>query len=144
MTNQEEIARLVRKVDNDMNMPDHPEDDSVAIMFGEAGFVVDTPDGGLVLSKNYDMGELLDDPFLSLASDLYGHLMLVSYGMLTSLDIESGESDMFPARVIVAVSREGFCASALRRLDTDESLYDDEGEVAGELREVLISIARGE
>lgn len=127
-----------------MALPEHPDDNSVAIMFGEAGFVVDTPDGGLVLSKNDDMGELLDDPFLSLASDLYGHIMLVSYGMLAQVDMRDGSSDMFPARVIVAVSREGFCASALRRLDTDESVYDEKGEVAGELRDVLIAIAKGE
>jgi hypothetical protein len=144
MSNQAEVARLVRKVDSEMAIPEHPEDESVAIMFGQAGFVASTPVGNLVLSTNDDMEALLSDPFLTIASNLYGHIMLVSYGMLASLDLENGSSDLYPARVIVAVTKDGFCASALRRLDTDETVIDDEGMVAGELRDVLVAIAKGE
>lgn len=137
-----DLANIVRTTDSTMAIPSHPNDESAPIMFGEAGFIVQTDEGSIVLSSSDDIEVLLNDPFISLSADLFGHLMFVSYGAI--LDMSDEDSTPIPTRIIVGISREGALASAMRRLDNDEAIIDEEGEmVQGEMRKVLLELAQG-
>lgn len=145
---QQEIARLVEETDVRMDIPSDPNDKSVPVVFGECGFISYTDEGVVLLSHGSDLEELMTDPFLSVASELFGNIMFVTYGfmgkMLDDTDEVDEDFEMFPTRVIVGVTREGFCASAIRRLDTNEYTLDSEGIVSGGMKDELVRIARGE
>lgn len=94
------------------------------------------------------LDEILSDPFIPLSADLFGYLMFVTYGAVAQIDPRTGEpeddTDVIATRIIVGVSREGAVVSALRRLDNNEALLDENGDtVQGELRDLLLEIAQG-
>ncbi len=145
-----QLVDIVRATCESMPIPDSPSDTGVPIMFGKVGFVMQTNEGSMVLSSfSVDsLDEILSDPFIPLSADLFGYLMFVTYGAVAQIDPRTGDveddTDVIATRIIVGVSREGAVVSALRRLDNNEALLDENGDtVQGELRDLLLEIAQG-
>lgn len=141
---KQDLVQIVADTNEQLEMPDHPLHDT-PIIFGDAGFVVSTSEGHMVLATSNHLEDLLEDPFVPLSADLFGHLMFITYGAVVVAnedgDIDEDEEPV-PTRLIIGISREGAVVSAMRRLDNRESIIDEDGfSVQGELREVLLGLA---
>ena len=97
-------------------------------------------DTAVIMASYDDPQELLDDPFMGMATELYGHMFVVAYGAV----IAEGDDNVHPARIIIGVSKEGLTSTLMRTLDVEGYVHDEEGEHLGELHVALIKMAKGE
>ena len=136
---QQEIADMVRHIDLVLPIPEHPED-KCAVEFGTTGVLAMSGDTAVIMASYDDPQELLDDPFMGMATELYGHMFVVAYGAV----IAEGDDNVHPARIIIGVSKEGLTSTLMRTLDVEGYVHDEEGEHLGELHVALIKMAKGE
>ena len=131
--NQKEIATLAKKVEDAISH-DMTLEDSYAFGLSDGSEVP------VLMAECGDVYDLLDDPMTPATLDLFGHVIIVSHGW--AQDVTDFKSPPVRVRLLVAVSRNGARSSVVRFMDSDNVLYDEQGEGNGALADAILALCK--
>ena len=133
----EQMVGWAREIDSQMPVPEHPEDFSAPVPFGDFGVVVMSDNAPMLVAVDSDPESLLASEGVRVFAQGYGSFFLISYGLCVQRDLDTDEEQTHVGRAIVGMTYDGITTALMRFLDTDEVQVDEEGVGAGSVHDLM-------